>query len=518
MKLAELIDGLPVRTTTGDMGAEIADIVFDSRRAGPGAAFVCVVGSTADGHEHAPAAVAAGAAALIAERELDLDVPQVIVDDARMAMAPLAARLFGDPSAELRVAAVTGTNGKTTSAFLLRSILESAGVRCGLLGTVKQVVGGVEEEVERTTPEAIDLQRTFRRMLDAGDEACAIEVSSHALVLGRADSTRFAAAAFTNLTQDHLDFHADMDDYFAAKRSLFFGEPGRREPPGRSVINLDDPYGARLAADLERAGHDPITFSAAVGDDGAGSGEDPPPEPTLRAVDVSFDASGSRFTWLVGGERIAVELALPGDFNVANALTALGLAVALGVDPAAAAAALREAEPVPGRMEPVEGGRGFGVLVDYAHTPDSLENVLAAARRLTSGRLIAVFGCGGDRDRAKRPLMGRFGSELADVPIVTSDNPRSEQPAAIIADVLEGVADRDRVIVEEDRRRAIARALAEAGPGDLVVIAGKGHEQGQEFENGRKIDFDDRRVAAEELARLGGPEQAGPAAAVGSPR
>ena len=507
MKLAELIDGLPVRATRGDTGVEIADIVFDSRRAGPGAAFVCVVGARADGHEHAPAAVEAGATALIAERELELDVPQVIVGDARMAMAPLAARLFGDPSAELRVAAITGTNGKTTSAFLLRSILESAGVRCGLLGTVKQVVGGSEEEVERTTPEAIDLQRTFRRMLDAGDSACAIEVSSHALVLGRADSTRFAAAAFTNLTQDHLDFHADMDEYFAAKRSLFFGEPGRREPPGRSVINLDDPYGAGLAADLERAGHSPITFSAA-GSAAAGSAASVAAaaagsaEPTLRAEDVSFDASGSRFTLVAGGERIAVELALPGDFNVANAMTALGLAIALGLDPAAAAAALRDAEPVPGRMEPVEGGRGFGVLVDYAHTPDSLENLLGAARRLTDGRLIAVFGCGGDRDRAKRPLMGRFGAELADVPIVTSDNPRSEQPEAIIEDVLEGVADRESVIVEVDRRTAIARAFAEARPGDLVVIAGKGHEQGQEFEGGRKVPFDDRDVARKELRAL----------------
>jgi UDP-N-acetylmuramoyl-L-alanyl-D-glutamate--2,6-diaminopimelate ligase len=504
MKLAELIDGLPVRATRGDTDVEITDIAFDSRRVGAGALFVCVVGSTSDGHDHAAGAVEAGAAALIVERELDLDVPQVVVPDARMAMAPLAARVFADPSAELQVAAITGTNGKTTTAFLLRSILESAGIRCGLLGTVKQVVGGVEEEVERTTPEAIDLQRTFRRMLDAGDRACAIEVSSHALVLGRADATRFAAAAFTNLTQDHLDFHADMDDYFAAKRSLFFGEPGRREPPLRSVVNLDDPYGARLAAELRRAGHDPITFSA----DAEG-----PAEPTLRAEDISFDADGSRFTLLTGAERIAVELALPGDFNVANAMTALGLAIALGIDPNEAAAALREAEPVPGRMEPVGGGPGFGVLVDYAHTPDSLENVLAAARRLTEGRLIAVFGCGGDRDRAKRPLMGRFGSELADLPILTSDNPRSEDPAAIIADVLEGVSDRERVIVEPDRRAAIARAFSEAGPGDLVVIAGKGHEQGQEFEDGRKIPFDDREVAREELARLGGAEPA-----VGSPR
>ena len=434
-------------------------------------------GERADGHDFAPAVVAAGAAALVVERELELAVPQVLVADARAAMAPLAARFHGDPTATLRVVGVTGTNGKTTTAFLVREILESAGIQCGLLGTVKQVVGGAEEAVERTTPEAIDLQATFRRMLEAGDEACAMEVSSHAMALHRADAIHFEVALFTNLTQDHLDFHADMEDYFRAKRLLF--EAG----PGTAIVNVDDPYGRRLAAEF-----DCVSFSA----EGAAA--------DYSARDVSFDAGGARFAV---DDRIQVRTGLPGHFNVANALGAFAVARALGVDAGTAAAGLAGAARVPGRFEPVDEGQGFTVLVDYAHAPDSLENVLRAARRLTTGRLIAVFGAGGDRDRDKRPKMGRAGAELADLAIVTSDNPRSEDPAAIVAAVAGGAAG-EAVEVEVDRRAAIALALGRASPGDTVVIAGKGHEQGQEFEDGRKVPFDDREVAREELRKLGG--------------
>ncbi len=435
--------------------------------------------------------------ALVVERELELSVAQVVVEDARAAMAPFSARVWGDPSSELRVVGVTGTNGKTTTAFLIREVLEAAGVRCGLLGTVRQVVGGVEEEVERTTPEAIDLQATFRRMLEAGDEACVMEVSSHALALHRADAIHFEAALFTNLTQDHLDFHADMEDYFRSKRLLF--EMG----PRTSIVNVDDPYGRRLAGEF-----DCVTFSAAGAD------------ADLIAHDAIFDTTGAQFTanYLstgrnvdpdstfrpIGGE-VEVRTGLPGDFNVANALGAFAAAVALGVSPQVAAEGLGRAERVPGRFEPVDEGQDFAVLVDYAHTPDSLENVLRAARRLTAGRVIAVFGAGGDRDRDKRPKMGRAGAALSDLAIVTSDNPRSEDPGAIVTEVVAGVEERASVEIEPDRRAAIALALGSARRGDTVVIAGKGHEQGQEFENGRKVPFDDRDVAREELRKLGSP-------------
>jgi UDP-N-acetylmuramoyl-L-alanyl-D-glutamate--2,6-diaminopimelate ligase len=456
--------------------------------------FFCVPGERVDGHEFAAAAVEAGAAGLVVERELELDVAQVVVADARAAMAPLAARFWGDPTEELRVVGVTGTNGKTTTAFLIREILEAAGMRCGLLGTVKQVVGGVEEEVERTTPEAIDLQATFRRMLEAGDRACAMEVSSHALALHRADSIHFDVALFTNLTQDHLDFHGDMEDYFRAKRALF--EMG----PRVAIVNVDDPYGRRLAKEF-----DCLTFSA----EGA--------EADIAAGDVVLSAAGAEFTVMqqlegltisaggtLGPPSGVVRTRLPGHFNVANALGAFAAATAMGVEPDVAAAGLAQADPPPGRFEPVEEGQGFAVLVDYAHTPDSLQNVLRAARRLTEGRVISVFGAGGDRDRDKRPKMGRAGAELSDLAIVTSDNPRSEDPEAIVAEVVSGAGEGGEVEVEVDRRAAIALALAQAREGDTVVIAGKGHEQGQEFEDGRKVPFDDREVARAELRKLAG--------------
>lgn len=475
----------------------MADLVYDSRKAGPGTLFFCVVGEKVDGHQFAAQVIEAGAVALVVERELEVAVPQVVVADARAAMAPVAARFFGDPTAELRVVGVTGTNGKTTTAFLIREILEGAGISTGLLGTVKQVVGAVEESVERTTPEAIDLQGTFRRMLEAGDVACAMEVSSHAMSLRRADAIHFEVALFTNLTQDHLDFHADMEDYFLAKRKLF--EAG----VGTAIVNVDDPYGRRLAEEF-----DCVTFSA------EGVNAD------YTAQDIAFDASGAQFTVNrrptgrkvdpgstnrpIDGE-VRLKTGLPGHFNVANALGAFAAAEAMGVDGEIATEGLAAAARVPGRFEPIDEGQGFSVLVDYAHTPDSLENVLRAARRLTAGRVISVFGAGGDRDRDKRPKMGRAGAELSDLAVVTSDNPRSEDPEAIVAEVLAGTGGGAEVEVEVDRRTAIALALGRAEAGDTVVIAGKGHEQGQEFEGGRKVPFDDREVAREELRKLGSP-------------
>ena len=371
----------------GDDEVEIADLAYDSRRVGSGTLFFCFAGEKSDGHEFASKVVEMGASALVVERPVDAGVPQVQVEDARAAMAPIAAVFNGDPTSELTVIGITGTNGKTTTAFLVRALLEG-GRRCGLLGTVKQVVGGKVEEVERTTPEAIDLQRTFARMLEAGTSSARWR-SSHALVLHRADAIHFAVKVFTNLSQDHLDFHADMEDYFAAKRLLFSGEGGApliELEGGLSVLNVDDPYGQRLAEELFCGSGECITYSA------AGAAAD------LSASGVAFDASGSRFTCVSPEGPIEVRT-LPGDFNIANALAALAVAHALGLDLHASAEALGSAEQVPGRFESIDEGQPFGVLVDYAHTPDSLENVLAAARRITHGRLISVFGCGGDRDR-----------------------------------------------------------------------------------------------------------------------
>jgi UDP-N-acetylmuramoyl-L-alanyl-D-glutamate--2,6-diaminopimelate ligase len=500
MKLRELLVDAEVAEIVGDAGAEIEGLAYDSRAVEAGTLFFCVPGHRSDGHEFGERAVERGASGLVVERLLEVETTQVRVADARAAMAPIAVRFWGDPTARLKVAGVTGTNGKTTTAFLIRHILESHGIRTGLLGTVKRIVAGVEEDVERTTPEAIDLQRTFRRMLDGGDAACAMEVSSHALALERSAGVRFAVGVFTNLTQDHLDFHGDMEGYFLAKRSLF-SSPGavapvsgnRRPLPEVAVVNVDDPYGARLATELREAGEPHLlTFSA--------SGE----EADFRAAEVSFDAAGSRFLCLGPGGETEVRMPLPGHFNVENALAAIGASHALGVPSDEAAGALASAGLIPGRFEPVDEGQPFAVLVDYAHTPDSLENALTAARKLTEGRLIAVFGCGGDRDRDKRPLMGGIAARLSDTCVVTSDNPRSEEPQAIIAEILAGIPDAEngRIEVEPDRRAAIALAFRTAAPGDTVVIAGKGHEQGQELAGGRKIPFDDREVAREELGKL----------------
>ncbi len=459
----------------------ISGLAYSSGNVSEGTLFFCVPGFTSDGHDFAADAVGRGAAALVCQRPLGLGVPEVVVDDVRAAMGPAASRFYRDPTSELRVVGITGTNGKTTTAFLLRDLLEAAGIQTGLLGTVKQVVGGVEEAVERTTPEAIDLQATFRRMLDSGDRACAMEVSSHALELGRATGIAFAAKVFTNLTQDHLDFHDSMEAYFLAKRRLF-------DEPGPAVVSADDPYGRRLAGELGAAA---VTFGIEAGD--------------YRARDVRFDVSGATFVADIPDGLLELSTRLPGLFNVQNALGAFATACAMGVEAQTAAAALAQADRVPGRFEPVEQGQSFGVLVDYAHTPDSLENVLRAARELTEGRLHVVFGAGGDRDRAKRPLMGEVAARLADRVIVTSDNPRSEDPEAIVDEILEGTGTARQVERCVDRRRAITMSLENAQAGDVVLIAGKGHERGQEFEDARKEPFDDVAVAREALKALEAP-------------
>jgi UDP-N-acetylmuramoyl-L-alanyl-D-glutamate--2,6-diaminopimelate ligase len=462
----------------GGAPVEITSLAYDSRAARAGTLFFCVAGAHTDGHEHAAEAVRRGASALVVERGLSLGVPELAVASVREAMAPLASRFYGDPSATLRVVGITGTNGKTTTTFLTRQILESAGQRCALLGTVKSVIGGVDGEVIHTTPEAIDLQASFAAMRDAGDVACVMEVSSHALALHRADAIHFAAGVFTNLTQDHLDFHPDMDSYYAAKRMLF------ETIPGVSVVNVDDSYGRRLRSEFD----DAVTYAL-----------DAPAD--YRATELRTGIGDAQFTAATPDGSIDVRTRLPGAFNAANALAALAVTHQLGVGLDQIVAALAVAAPAPGRFQALDEGQPFAVLVDYAHTPDSLENVLRAARDLTAGQLISVFGCGGDRDRGKRPQMGRISSELADLTIVTSDNPRSEQPEAIVDEILAGIVPGSEHQIDAivDRRAAIARAISRARSGDVVVIAGKGHEQGQEFAAGRKIPFDDAAVAREEL-------------------
>src|SRR3954463_5781163 len=444
MTLRELLGAGP--------GVDVTRLTFDNRLVEPGTLFFCVPGFTRDGHDFAPDAVSRGAVALVVERELGLGVPEVVVEDVRAAMALAAARFYGDPTASLRVIGVTGTNGKTTTAYLTRALLEASGRSCGLLGTVKSVVGGVEDKTARTTPEAIDLQRTFRAMLDAGDVACAMEISSHALELRRADAVRVAAAVFTNLNQDHLDFHPTMEDYFLAKRRLFASEL-----TGVRIANADDAYGRRLIEEFDGV----VTFAIDR-------------EADYRAVDVRFDGTGCDFTAVTPDGSFAARVPIPGRFNVLNALGAWAAVRTIGapVD----VAALRDAVTAPGRFEPVVAGQPFSVFVDYSHKPDALEHVLKAARELTAGRLIVVFGAGGDRDRGKRPLMGEIAAELADVAIVADDNPRSEDPAAIRAGVLAGTPGLTDI---GDRREAIRAAVAQLAEGDILIVAGKGHEQGQ---------------------------------------
>ena len=462
--------------TANPAPVDVTDLAYDARRVTPGALFVCVPGMKADGHDFAPQAVADGAAALIVEREVDLPVPQLLVADAREAMALAADAFFGHPTRGLEVAGVTGTNGKTTTAFILFAILAAAGRRPGLLGTIENRVGGERRAAVRTTSEAIDVQRLLREMLDAGDTSVAMEATSHGSALKRLLGIRFAVLVFTNLSQDHLDFHGTLEDYYDAKRRLFT-EPdldGRRAP---AVVNVGDAHGRRLAQELREIGEEPVTFELA------------------DAQELELTAGGARFT--VAG--IPLETRLRGRFNVENVLGAVKAARVLGIESQAIATGVAHVTGVPGRFEAVDEGQPFTVLVDYAHTPEALENVLTEAREITAGRLVCVFGCGGDRDRSKRPLMGDVVARLADAAIVTSDNPRSEDPQAIIDEIVAGMSGDPEV--EPDREAAIASAFERAGEGDVVVIAGKGHEQGQEFAD-RVVPFDDREIARETLRRL----------------
>ena len=452
MQLERLIDALAPTDVVGNTAVEILELAYDTRAVARDSLFFCIPGARVDGHDLAEEAVAGGAAAVVVERPLGVGVPQLVVPSVRSAMPLAAAAFFGNPTAELEVVGITGTNGKTTTAYLLWSVLAAAGRRPGLLTNVERRIGDERRDAGLNTPEAIELQRLFRQMLSAGNRSCVMEATSMASAKGRLDGTRFRVLVFTNLSQDHLDFHGTMDAYFDAKRRLF-------AQADIAVVNVQDEYGRRLAAELP----DAVTFR---GDD---------------------DLAG-------------FELKLRGRFNHANAAAAVTAARALGIGDDAIARGIGSVERVPGRFDSVDEGQPFDVLVDYAHTPGALESALEAARELATARVICVFGAGGDRDRAKRPLMGDVVAEHADVGIVTSDNPRSEDPAVIAREVAHDL----ELEIELDRRRAIERALQEAEEGDVVVIAGKGHEQGQEIA-GEKLPFDDREIVRDTLRRLKAP-------------
>ena len=474
---------------------DITGVAFDSRRVQPGHLFVCIPGFQTDGHDYAQRAVDAGAAALVVERvltDLPVAIPQVKVEDARASLGYLAARFFDYPASKLATVGITGTNGKTSTAFLCETVLSKADQAPGLIGTIRARVGEEERSVQNTTPESSDLQELLSDMVAAGNRSVVMEVSSHALALHRVAGIPFDVAVFTNLSQDHMDFHSSMEEYFETKKMLFdgLGQDWSRPAPPYAIINWDDPWSERILSDLR------VPYITYGFKDGA----------HVQAVDLAFSPQGSRFMVKTPVGDAECKLHLAGAFNVSNALAAIGVGLARRVELEEIVQSLGSLEGIPGRFELVREGQDFTVLVDYAHTPDGLENVLAAAREVTAGRLIAVFGCGGDRDVTKRPLMGGVAARLADRVFLTSDNPRSEDPNLILHDIERGVlevGDHVDYIKEADREAAIAAAVRAARPGDTVVIAGKGHERVQVFAD-HKIVFDDRDVARRVIcARLG---------------
>jgi len=479
-----LLQSLPVLGRTGDGSVRVTSLVTDSRRIIPGSLFIALPGRRANGHAFLDEAIARGAAAIISGEPV-AGLPAVAaaqVADPRRILAEVARRFFGHPEAALQLVGVTGTNGKTTISTLLRHLLQSDGSQWGLVGTVRYHLGRRSIPSYKTTPESADLAGFFRQMVDAGCVGACLEVSSHALHQDRVHGLHFQVAAFTNLTRDHVDYHGDLASYLDAKTALFDGRNG--SVPAVCVINLDDPAGRVLAEACRRRGPT-ITFGVAADAD-------------VRATDLALDTGGTVFTVRHGGRGVVCKSALPGDYNVSNILCALAMAAALGRDPLALAPALASFPGVPGRMERVEAGQDFPVFVDYAHTDDALRNALRMLRDITPGRVLCVFGCGGDRDRGKRPAMTKAVADLAHLAWATADNPRKESLERIFADMREGLGPLPTVEFVPDRRDALGRALAAARSGDCVVIAGKGHETTQEFAD-TVVPFDDRQVVREIL-------------------
>ena len=481
MRLQELLLDVAVKELHADPMTEITSVVYDSRKSEPGALFVAISGFTSDGNRFIPMAVEKGAAVVVTAKRPETDVPYVLVESDRLALAMIGCNFYGRPAEHMTMIGITGTNGKTSSTLLLKAVLEKTlGARVGLIGTMENRIGQETIPTERTTPESLELQKLFARMRDAGCTHVVMEVSSHAIILERIGGIRYDVAAFTNLTEDHLDFHKTMDAYCDAKAELF-----RR--CGRAVINMDDSYAERIRENAAC----PVLETSVLRPAG------------LYARDVDYEADGISFTAVCGEERAEVAVPIPGRFTVYNALTLLGIAKSLGISLKAAAGALRDAEGVRGRIEVVPTpGMPYTVLVDYAHTPDGLENVLRSVRDFCKGRLISVFGCGGDRDPMKRPIMGEIGVKNADFAIITSDNPRTEVPMAIIRDILAGVKEEyGAYTVVEDRRAAIRYAMDIAKKDDIIVLAGKGHETYQEI-NGVKYHLDEREEVRAHLSEL----------------
>lgn len=483
--LKELIEELNIVEVEGDITREVTGLCYDSRKCIRGSVFFCLKGTRMDGHEFARQAVDKGASAVVCEHKLKLpeNVVQVVVPDARTAMGKMAARFYGHPSKSFLLFGVTGTNGKTTTTFMIESILKAAGHKTGLIGTVSYRIGNMEKPVTHTTPESLELQQLFAEMKEAGVTAAVMEVSSHAIDQNRIAGTDFNVLVFTNLSQDHLDYHVSMEEYARAKSKLFVERP---HLPW--IVNIDDVLGQELA----RMGKNVITYGIETR------------EALLRAENIKLGVAGTEFTLITDGRSLPVRIPLAGRFNVYNALAAVGAAIASGVGVEEAVRGVAQTPQVPGRFELVSANSDITVIVDYAHTPDGLEKLLRSVLEIIKPgeRLITVFGCGGDRDRDKRPKMGRIAAELSSLTYVTSDNPRSEDPEAIIEEILAGIDEKKmvKVKVEVDRRKAIFDAILEAQPGDVVVIAGKGHETYQEIK-GKRIHFDDREVAREALER-----------------
>jgi UDP-N-acetylmuramoyl-L-alanyl-D-glutamate--2,6-diaminopimelate ligase len=481
MQLKTLLAATPVRQIIGSIDRSVENIAYDSRRVQRHTMFVALRGEKADGHQFIGHAIDKGASVIVAEHEQkDPRVTFLIVENTRTALADFSSAFYGHPARKLKLAAVTGTNGKTTTTFLIKRICENSGLRCGLIGTVRYEIGERILPAIRTTPESLDLQELLAQIANAGCKAAAIEVSSHALAQERARGLEWNVAVFTNLTQDHLDFHGTMESYFEAKAKLFSGLAAQKQKNKPvAIVNIDDRYGQHLLRKIDK--------TVAVVTYGMGLRAD------FRASNYRAEFTGTSYQLDARGKSYLVRVPLIGRFNVTNSMAALAAADALGINLRNAVLSLAKAPQVPGRLELVPAKRQFQVFVDYAHTPDALGNVLKTLRELHPNRLIAVFGCGGDRDRQKRPLMAEMVDRLADYSIITSDNPRKEDPGAIIGEIEKGFrSNRYEKIV--DRTEAINRAVALAGPRDIVLVAGKGHENYQEFAD-YTIPFDDILVA-----------------------
>ena len=479
MKLREIIQNIRVLSGTADPETEITGISYDSRRTQPGDLFVAVRGFEADGHRFIPKAMAKGAAGVLCEIPPEDGTPYVQTDDCRLGLALCSRDFFGNPAAEMKMVGITGTSGKTSSSYLLKHLLErEKDAKVGLIGTNGNWIGDEFLHTEHTTPESYELHSLFRQMADAGCTHVVMEVSSHSLTLERVAGITFDVGVFTNLSQDHLDFHRDMEDYAAAKRKLF-------SQCREGWLNADDPWTPFM---LEGAKCPCHTFSAERND------------ADLVAKDVRLSASGVRFAAMCGGKLAITRLGIPGMFSVYNALSVMAAGLGLGISLSDCAEAMESAKGVKGRMELVPSDGDYAILIDYAHKPDALEKVLKTLRPVTRGRLIVLFGCGGDRDRGKRPIMGHIAAELADLCVVTSDNPRTEEPMAIIEEILSGMKNSTTAVqVIEDREKAIAWAIDKAGPGDVILLAGKGHEDYQVVGK-EKHHMDEREIVAAVLA------------------